>query len=135
MPPLQPRAGAKVLLHTVDPRILIAEEPTTAVDVTVQAQVLGLLEESNVRGKARSSFISHDLAVVSRIADVDFPESDSPTTPRVSPVAAHIWASVYWDSWCRICGMSAGFGLVFDADRGICDMLSEEDTPAKANSH
>lgn len=31
--------------------------------------------------------------------------------------------------------MSAGFGLVFDADRGICDMLSEEDTPAKANSH
>lgn len=27
--------------------------------------------------------------------------------------------------------MSAGFGLVFDADRGICDMLSEEDTPAK----
>ncbi|WP_247808052.1 MULTISPECIES: hypothetical protein [unclassified Bradyrhizobium] len=92
------------------------------------------LEESKVRGKALI-FISHDLAVVSRIADVDFPESDSPTTPRVSPIAAHIWASVYWDSWCRICGMSAGFGLVFDADRGICDMLSEEDTPAKANSH
>lgn len=31
--------------------------------------------------------------------------------------------------------MSAGFGLVFDADCGIFDMLSEEDTPAKANSH
>lgn len=31
--------------------------------------------------------------------------------------------------------MSAGSGFVFDADRGICDMLSEEDTPAKANSH
>lgn len=131
---MQLRAGAKVLLHTVDPRILIADEPTTALDVTVQARVLALLEESKVRGKALI-FISHDLAVVSRIADVDFAESDSPTTPRVSPIAAHIWASVYWDSWCRICGMSAGFGLVFDADRGICDMLSEEDTPAKANSH
>lgn len=46
--------------------------------------MLGPLEESKVRGKALI-FISHDLAVVSRIADVDFPETDSPTTPRVSP--------------------------------------------------
>ncbi|MGY2932901.1 ABC-type sulfate/molybdate transport systems ATPase subunit [Bradyrhizobium sp. GM6.1] len=65
---MQLRAGAKVLLHSVDPRILIADEPTTALDVTLQAQVLGLLEESKVRGKA-PIFISHDLAVVSRIAD------------------------------------------------------------------
>ncbi|MET4449386.1 ABC-type dipeptide/oligopeptide/nickel transport system ATPase component [Bradyrhizobium sp. GM2.2] len=65
---MQLRAGAKVLLHTVDPCILIADEPTTALDVTVQARVLGLLEESKVRGKA-TIFISHDLAVVSRIAD------------------------------------------------------------------
>lgn len=36
-PRLQLRAGAKVLLHTVDPRILIADEATTALDVTVQA--------------------------------------------------------------------------------------------------
>lgn len=61
-------AGAKVLLHTVNPRILIADGPTTALDVTVQAQVLGLLEESKVGGNALI-FISHDLAVVSRIAD------------------------------------------------------------------
>ncbi|WP_409241867.1 dipeptide ABC transporter ATP-binding protein [Bradyrhizobium sp. NC92] len=52
----------------LDPRILIADEPTTALDVTVQAQVLGLLEETKVRGKALL-MISHDLAVVSRIAD------------------------------------------------------------------
>ncbi|WP_247406326.1 MULTISPECIES: hypothetical protein [unclassified Bradyrhizobium] len=58
---MQLRAGAKVLLHSVDPRILIADEPTTALDVTVQAQVLGLLEESKARGKAPIC-ISHDLA-------------------------------------------------------------------------
>lgn len=52
----------------LDPRILIADEPTTALDVTVQAQVLGLLEEAKLRGKALL-LISHDLAVVSRIAD------------------------------------------------------------------
>lgn len=52
----------------LDPRILIADEPTTALDVTVQAQVLGLLEETKLRGKALL-LISHDLAVVSRIAD------------------------------------------------------------------
>ncbi|MCK1711212.1 ABC transporter ATP-binding protein [Bradyrhizobium sp. 143] len=52
----------------LDPRILIADEPTTALDVTVQAQVLGLLEETKLRGKALL-LISHDLAVVSWIAD------------------------------------------------------------------
>ncbi|AMA60196.1 dipeptide ABC transporter ATP-binding protein [Bradyrhizobium sp. CCGE-LA001] len=52
----------------LDPGILIADEPTTALDVTVQAQVLGLLEETKVRGKALI-LISHDLAVVSQIAD------------------------------------------------------------------
>lgn len=52
----------------LDPRILIADEPTTALDVTVQAQVLGLLEETKLRGKALL-LISHNLAVVSRIAD------------------------------------------------------------------
>ncbi|GJD49453.1 Glutathione import ATP-binding protein GsiA [Methylobacterium crusticola] len=52
----------------LDPRLLIADEPTTALDVTVQAQVLALLEETRARGKALI-LISHDLAVVSRMAD------------------------------------------------------------------
>ncbi|WP_342709766.1 ABC transporter ATP-binding protein [Bradyrhizobium sp. B124] len=52
----------------LDPRILIADEPTTALDVTAQAQVLALLEETKTRGKALI-LISHDLAVVSRMAD------------------------------------------------------------------
>ena len=52
----------------LDPALLIADEPTTALDVTVQAQILGLLEETRARGKALI-LISHDLAVVSRMAD------------------------------------------------------------------
>ncbi|WP_407193284.1 dipeptide ABC transporter ATP-binding protein [Bradyrhizobium sp. STM 3566] len=52
----------------LDPRILIADEPTTALDVTAQAHVLSLLEETKARGKALI-LISHDLAVVSRAAD------------------------------------------------------------------
>ncbi|WFU62732.1 dipeptide ABC transporter ATP-binding protein [Bradyrhizobium brasilense] len=52
----------------LDPHLLIADEPTTALDVTTQAQVLALLEETKTRGKALI-LISHDLAVVSRVAD------------------------------------------------------------------
>jgi peptide/nickel transport system ATP-binding protein len=52
----------------MDPKLLIADEPTTALDVTVQAQVLALLQETRERGKALI-LISHNLAVVSRMAD------------------------------------------------------------------
>ncbi len=52
-----------------EPRLLIADEPTTALDVTIQAQTLKLIADLQSRRNLAVIFISHDLAVVASIAD------------------------------------------------------------------
>ena len=52
-----------------DPDFLIADEPTTALDVTIQAQILDLLQELQERLGTAIQFITHDLGVISEIAD------------------------------------------------------------------
>ena len=52
-----------------DPDILIADEPTTALDVTIQAQILKLLAELQQRLGMAIVFITHDLGIVRRFAD------------------------------------------------------------------
>jgi len=51
------------------PKLLIADEPTTALDVTVQAQILKLLDDLKQEERMSMLFITHDLGIVRRIAD------------------------------------------------------------------
>jgi peptide/nickel transport system ATP-binding protein/oligopeptide transport system ATP-binding protein len=52
-----------------DPAVLLADEPTTALDVTIQAQVLGLLADLRRKHGTAVLFITHNLGVVAQIAD------------------------------------------------------------------
>lgn len=53
----------------LDPEMLIADEPTTALDVTVQAQIMDLLKELQVERNMGLILITHDLGVVAEVAD------------------------------------------------------------------
>ena len=52
-----------------NPSLLIADEPTTALDVTVQATILDLLRELRDRRGMSMIFITHDLGIIAEIAD------------------------------------------------------------------
>lgn len=52
----------------LNPRLLIADEPTTALDVTIQAQILDLIREEQERRKLAALLITHNLAVVRQVA-------------------------------------------------------------------
>ena len=57
------------LAFSCQPKLLIADEPTTALDVTVQRQVLLLMREKAREKNAAILFITHDMAVVSQFCD------------------------------------------------------------------
>lgn len=65
---LRQRVMIAVALST-RPKLLLCDEPTTALDVSVQDQILGLLQELRVRSKISIIFVSHDLAVLSELCD------------------------------------------------------------------
>ncbi|MGH3117895.1 MAG: ABC transporter ATP-binding protein [Gaiellales bacterium] len=52
-----------------EPELLIADEPTTALDVTIQAQVLKVLEDAREKANASMILISHDLGLIAEVAD------------------------------------------------------------------
>ncbi|RIK34968.1 MAG: dipeptide ABC transporter ATP-binding protein, partial [Chloroflexi bacterium] len=62
------RAMIAMALAT-NPRILIADEPTTALDVTTQAQILNLLQRLQAENGMAMIFITHDLGVIAEVAD------------------------------------------------------------------
>ena len=52
-----------------NPKVLIADEPTTALDVTIQAQILELMKDLQKKFNTSIIFITHDLGVVANVAD------------------------------------------------------------------
>jgi peptide/nickel transport system ATP-binding protein len=54
---------------SAEPKILLADEPTTALDVTIQAQILELMRELKTRAGTAILLITHDLAVIAEVAD------------------------------------------------------------------
>ena len=72
------RLGKKTAMFTLyldnigmmscNPSILIADEPTTALDVTIQAQVLKLMNDLRIEFQAAIMFITHDLGVIAQMA-------------------------------------------------------------------
>ncbi len=65
---MQQRALTAMVLST-EPPLIIADEPTTALDVTIQAQIIALLKDLRRETEASFLFISHDLGLVSSLCD------------------------------------------------------------------
>jgi oligopeptide/dipeptide ABC transporter ATP-binding protein len=57
------------MAFSCEPRLVIADEPTTALDVTTQAQILRLLADLHARHHVTTLFVTHDLGVVAHLAD------------------------------------------------------------------
>ena len=65
---MRQRVGIAMAM-TFNPKLLIADEPTTALDVTIQAQILRLMNELKAETGTSIMFITHDLGVINQMAD------------------------------------------------------------------
>jgi len=65
---MRQRVTGAIALGT-EPSLLIADEPTTSLDVTIQAQYLNLLKEVQLKSKVAMIFVTHDLGIVARMCD------------------------------------------------------------------
>lgn len=81
------------------PEILICDEPTTALDVTIQAQILGILKDMKAKYNLTTIYITHDLGVVANVADRiavmyagDFVEVGSCNEVFYDPRHPYTWA-------------------------------------------
>jgi oligopeptide/dipeptide ABC transporter ATP-binding protein len=54
---------------TMDPTLLIADEPTTALDVTIQRQILALIKHLSAESRMTTIWVTHDLGVIARLVD------------------------------------------------------------------
>ena len=86
------------------PRILLADEPTTAIDVTTQAQILELLKQLQQETRMSMIYITHNLAVVSEIADeiavmylghiMEYASVDKIINEPLHPYTRALWRSI-----------------------------------------
>ncbi|MEZ0577577.1 ABC transporter ATP-binding protein [Nocardioides sp. MH1] len=91
----------------LEPSVLLCDEPTTALDVTVQAQILDLLRQLQRENSMAMVFITHDLAVVSQLAERVLvmrggEEVEQGTTERVFTESRHPYTCQLLDSLPRL---------------------------------
>jgi ABC-type dipeptide/oligopeptide/nickel transport system ATPase component len=88
------------------PRLLLADEPTTALDVTVQAHILALLADLNASRQLSMVLVSHDLAVIAQVCDRVVVMKDGEVVEQGLAKQIRCWKSATWPSntGCRVQG-------------------------------
>ncbi|MFD8863151.1 ABC transporter ATP-binding protein, partial [Streptomyces sp. NPDC059590] len=115
-----------------EPALLIADEPTTALDVTVQSQILDLLAELKRQTGTGMLFITHDLAVIASIAQRvlvmrDGEQLEYADTERVFSAPRHPYTRMLLESIPRIDDELAAPGVVSPPARPASPAPAEED--------
>jgi peptide/nickel transport system ATP-binding protein len=103
----------------VEPELVVADEPVSALDVTVQAQVLELLDQLQRRFRFAMLFVSHDLGVVARVADriaivrrgrvLEWGDAE-----RILDAPAHPYTRELWSAVPRLRQINGGYALLAD---------------------